>query len=39
MLTNNARDKHNKLVPITHKEDPARVGETMTVRLYVVVNT
>jgi len=26
----NARDKHNKLVPITHKENPTRVGETMT---------
>lgn len=30
MFAINARDKHNKLVPITHKDDPARVGEPMT---------
>ena len=30
LFTINAKDKHNKLVPITHKEDPARVGEPMS---------
>jgi len=38
MFTINAGDKHNKLAPITHKEDPAHVGGPKTAHLYVVVN-
>jgi len=30
MLTINTTDKNNKLLPITHKEDPSRIGEPMT---------
>ena len=30
LFTINGIDKNNNLYPITHKDDPARVGETMT---------